>query len=420
MILRLDNSANLYPMLTSKKNQNIFRLCVDLKENIDPVTLEQAVNLVLPRFKCLSMKLMRGFFWYYLSDNDKPYPLREENGILFDAIDMNNLNGYNMRISYYGRRISIEFYHVICDGAGGFELLKSLIHAYLYLKGHTLPHTNILAFDTQPQDTESEDSFNKNYIKLPLKECKISDLKGSKAFIIEGDYFKRGKTTTLLKTDSYALLNLARARGATVTEYLTAIFAKAIKNAYGDVNAPCNFMLPINLRKIFGSNTLRNFSLFSRVSLNASADINENIRITHDCLVRDTDKERLSKKISTTVRGEKFPLLRFVPLFIKKAVFMISNIFVGKAKRTATISNLGVIKLDEAYSEHIDCFYFALNSNKPTPINLAVCSYGSTASICFTNGITDNTVIAEFAKLLISEGLEIIADGNYWSVVEND
>lgn len=420
MILRLDNSANLYPMLTSKKNQNIFRLCVDLKENIDHVTLEQAVNLVLPRFKCLSMKLMRGFFWYYLSDNDKPYPLREENGILFDAIDMNNLNGYNMRISYYGRRISIEFYHVICDGAGGFELLKSLIHAYLYLKGHTLPHTNILAFDTQPQDTESEDSFNKNYIKLPLKECKISDLKGSKAFIIEGDYFKRGKTTTLLKTDSYALLNLARARGATVTEYLTAIFAKAIKNAYGDVNAPCNFMLPINLRKIFGSNTLRNFSLFSRVSLNASADINENIRITHDCLVRDTDKERLSKKISTTVRGEKFPLLRFVPLFIKKAVFMISNIFVGKAKRTATISNLGVIKLDEAYSEHIDCFYFALNSNKPTPINLAVCSYGSTASICFTNGITDNTVIAEFAKLLISEGLEIIADGNYWSVVEND
>lgn len=420
MILRLDNSANLYPMLTSKKSQNIFRLCVDLKEDIDPVTLEQAVNLVLPRFKCLSMKLMRGFFWYYLSDNDKPYPLREENGILFDAIDMNNLNGYNMRISYYGRRISIEFYHVICDGAGGFELLKSLIHAYLYLKGHTLPCTNILAFDTQPQDTESEDSFNKNYIKLPLKECKISDLKGSKAFIIEGDYFKRGKTTTLLKTDSYALLNLARARGATVTEYLTAIFAKAIKNAYGDVNAPCNFMLPINLRKIFGSNTLRNFSLFSRVSLDASADINENIRITHDCLVRDTDKERLSKKISTTVRGEKFPLLRFVPLFIKKAVFMISNIFVGKAKRTATISNLGVIKLDEAYSEHIDCFYFALNSNKPTPINLAVCSYGDTASICFTNGISDNTVIAEFAKLLISEGLEIIADGNYWSEVESD
>lgn len=420
MILRLDNSANLYPMLTSKKSQNIFRLCVDLKEDIDPVTLEQAVNLVLPRFKCLSMKLMRGFFWYYLSDNDKPYPLREENGILFDAIDMNNLNGYNMRISYYGRRISIEFYHVICDGTGGFELLKSLIHAYLYLKGHTLPRTNILAFDTQPQDTESEDSFNKNYIKLPLKECKISDLKGSKAFIIEGDYFKRGKTTTLLKTDSYALLNLARARGATVTEYLTAIFAKAIKNAYGDVNAPCNFMLPINLRKIFGSNTLRNFSLFSRVSLDASADINENIRITHDCLVRDTDKERLSKKISTTVRGEKFPLLRFVPLFIKKAVFMISNIFVGKAKRTATISNLGVIKLDEAYSEHIDCFYFALNSNKPTPINLAVCSYGDTASICFTNGISDNTVIAEFAKLLISEGLEIIADGNYWSEVESD
>lgn len=420
MILRLDNSANLYPMLTSKKSQNIFRLCVDLKEDIDPVTLEQALNLVLPRFKCLSMKLMRGFFWYYLADNDKPYPLREENGILFDAIDMNNLNGYNMRISYYGRRISIEFYHVICDGAGGFELLKSIIHAYLYLKGHNLPRTNILAFDTLPQDTESEDSFNKNYIKLPLKECKISDLKGSKAFIIEGDYFKRGKSTILLKTDSYALLNLARARGATVTEYLTAIFARAIKNAYGDVDSPCNFMLPINLRKIFGSNSLRNFSLFSRVSLDASADINENIRITHDCLVRDTDKERLSKKISTTVRGEKFPLLRFVPLFIKKSVFMISNIFVGKSKRTATISNLGVIKLDEAYSEHIDSFYFSLNSNKPTPINLAVCTYGNTASICFTNGITDNSVIAEFAKLLISEGLEIVADGNYWSEVASD
>lgn len=420
MILRLDNSANLYPMLTSKKNQNIFRLCCDLKEEIDPVTLEQAINLVLPRFKCLSMKLMRGFFWYYLADNDKPYPLREENGILFDAIDMNNLDGYNMRISYYGRRISIEFYHVICDGAGGFELLKSLLHAYLYLKGHKLPSTNILAFDTLPDPNESEDSFNKNYIKLPLKECKISDLKGSKAFIIEGDYFKRGKTTIILKTDSYALLNLARARNATVTEYLTAIFVRAIKNTYGNVNSPCNIMLPINLRKIFGSNTIRNFSLFSRVSLDASADIDENILITHDCLVRDTDKERLSKKISTTVRGEKFPPLRYIPLFIKKTVFMISNIFVGKSKRTATLSNLGVIKLDKEFSEYIDCFYFALNSNKPTPINIAVCTYENTASICFTNAIADNNVIAEFAKLLIAEGLEIIADGNYWSEVASD
>ncbi len=33
---RLDNSAKLYPFITTKDTQNLFRFTVDLTENIDP------------------------------------------------------------------------------------------------------------------------------------------------------------------------------------------------------------------------------------------------------------------------------------------------------------------------------------------------------------------------------------------------
>ena len=46
---KLDLSANVYPTLQRKNFSNVFRLSVVLKEEIDPDTLQKAVDLTLPR-----------------------------------------------------------------------------------------------------------------------------------------------------------------------------------------------------------------------------------------------------------------------------------------------------------------------------------------------------------------------------------
>lgn len=416
--MRLDNSANIYPMMVNKQNQNLFRMSVELKEIVDPKALQQAVDLVLPRFKCLTMKLMRGFFWYYLAENNAPYTVKEEDGVPLSNISLNNQNGYNLRICYYKNRISMEVYHVVCDGAGGVELLKSILHAYFLLTGRLLPTDGILAYNTPVGADESEDSFIKNFVNLPIKDLKVKSLQGKKAFILDGEYYGYGKNITRLFCSAAELLQAARARSATVTELLTAVYGQSIIDVYGEQKLAAQIMLPINLRKMFNSRSLRNFSLFSRVELPLNVGLDEHIAITKKSLQRDMDKDLLQNKICTTVKAEKILIFRLTPLFIKRAVFMISNLFFGKGKRTATISNMGVVRLPEEFAQYVDNFNFQVNSNKNTPINIAAGSYGDKMSICFTNALKDNSLIEAFVKRLAEMGVQVVADSNYWGLIQ--
>ena len=47
---RLDNTANLFPVITSESMSNVYRMSVTLKEDIDRDLLQKAVELVLPYF----------------------------------------------------------------------------------------------------------------------------------------------------------------------------------------------------------------------------------------------------------------------------------------------------------------------------------------------------------------------------------
>ena len=44
---RLDNSAKIFPIASSKKYSSVFRLSAVLKETIEPEILKKAVNLAL-------------------------------------------------------------------------------------------------------------------------------------------------------------------------------------------------------------------------------------------------------------------------------------------------------------------------------------------------------------------------------------
>ena len=46
---RLDNSAKLFPLISSKKYSSVFRMSCVLKEKVNPTVLQKAVEIAVNR-----------------------------------------------------------------------------------------------------------------------------------------------------------------------------------------------------------------------------------------------------------------------------------------------------------------------------------------------------------------------------------
>lgn len=421
---RLDNSAKIYPMLVNKKSQNIFRLSVTLKEKVDKNILLDALKMTLERFPVYKVRLMKGAFWYYLDDNHAKIKVYPMDALSFKKITDKSCGGYCFRVSYFDTQIACDFFHAICDATGAAEFVKSLVYTYLNLSGkEVFSDQKVLTVGSPVMREELEDSFLANYKKLPLKDLKIKDMQGKNAYHIKGILFDNvGNGIIHMYCDVKEVLDICHAKGCTMTEYLGALFMMAIYESQikGKEENANNIQLfvPINLRKIFGSKTLRNFSLFSRIGCNPYEDMEMDklIKIMHDNLKRDMDKDVLKDKISTTVWAEKFFLVRFVPLFVKRFFFNFSNYFFGKKKKTATLSNFGVLDIPDSMKKHVESVSFAISSNATTPLSLSIISCNGKLCITFTRRITDTQIEKNFASYLTKDGVNLTVTSNFWEV----
>lgn len=421
---RLDNSAKIYPMLVNKKSQNIFRLSVTLKEKVDKNILLDALKMTLERFPVYKVRLMKGAFWYYLDDNHAKIKVYPMDALSFKKITDKSCGGYCFRVSYFDTQIACDFFHAICDATGAAEFVKSLVYTYLNLSGKEIfSDQKVLTVGSPVMREELEDSFLANYKKIPMKDLKVKDMQGKNAYHIKGILFDNvGNGIIHMYCDVKEVLDICHAKGCTMTEYLGALFMMAIYESQikGKEENANNIQLfvPINLRKIFGSKTLRNFSLFSRIGCNPYEDMEMDklIKIMHDNLKRDMDKDVLKDKISTTVWAEKFFLVRFVPLFVKRFFFNFSNYFFGKKKKTATLSNFGVLDIPDSMKKHVESVSFAISSNATTPLSLSIISCNGKLCITFTRRITDTQIEKNFASYLTKDGVNLTVTSNFWEV----
>lgn len=421
--LRLDNSAKLFPLIVNKNNKNMFTLNYSLTEKVNADVLQEALTITLPRFPSFKVRMRKGIFWYYFENNENPAQIYPLDPVPFKKITPNNCNGYQFRISYFENTIVADFFHAICDGTGAGEFMKSLLYTYFNLLGYNINSDNLVLTVNSPIDpAEIEDSFLQYYRKIKLKDVKIKELQGSGAYKLDGVYTTNYANCLLnMFCDSKALLDVARNKGCTITELLASIlilsvYETQIKDKKPDADNIVLFM-PINLRKIFPSITLRNFTLFCRASANPKTDMDLDtlIKIMHECLARDTDKENITRKISTTVKGEKFLPLRLMPLIIKTLIFKITNLW-GKNKKTMTLSNLGVCKLPDDMRKYIRSVWFGINANPFAPSTLTIASTFDVCSISFARCITSTAIEKRFAKYLTDMGIKLSVTSNFMEV----
>ena len=185
---RMDNSADIYPMSSTMTTMSIFRLSAEMEDYVDGDNLQAALADILPRFPTFAVQLRKGFLRYYFDANELEPRVFPDNGILFQKIDSLKNNRYLFRVQYYKKRISVDFFHGLCDGTGAMEFLKALVYRYLDECGETLPPKGSVKVAGEPvKESETEDSISRYYTQYKLTGGVVG-----KIYVKDGDAVKAG------------------------------------------------------------------------------------------------------------------------------------------------------------------------------------------------------------------------------------
>ena len=263
---KLDNAAKIYPILTSERFTYVFRVSAILYEDVDKDLLLQAILDAKNRFPSFYVKIKRGFFWYYFEENLKDPFLDEESPYVCKKLDDHFNHHYQFQFMYYKKRVSLEINHVLTDGGGAIKFLTSVLYHYLELKGKQLvPDDTILLVKDKIDPLETEDGYAKH-----ASSSKINPPKVPGAYIYKKKLFKKyGSGVINSFIDSNAFISLVKEKQATVTQFIVALLIYSII-INGDKKQmkkhPVNICVPVNLRSVFESKSLNNFSLYFHVS----------------------------------------------------------------------------------------------------------------------------------------------------------
>ena len=146
---KLDNAAKIFPSIASAEDPEMFRLSCELSEEIDGEILSAALARSLEDFPQFTDTVRRGVFWYYLERSGIVPEVKKEALPALSPL-YGDAGGLLFSVTYYGRRINLEMFHVLSDGTGGYKFLRRIVINYLNLV-HGLPG------DSSPADRSHRD-----------------------------------------------------------------------------------------------------------------------------------------------------------------------------------------------------------------------------------------------------------------------
>ncbi len=416
--VKLDNAAKIYPAAQRRNWSNVFRLSITLKEKVDAAVLQSALDVTVRRFPAMAARLRKGVFWYYLQELAHAPAVQEEYAYPLTRMTRQDIRKCAFRVIVYENRIAAEFFHALTDGNGGLVFLKSLTAEYLQQKyGVYIPAEHgVLGRLEEPSPDELEDSFQKysGPMSLPRAERTAWRLSGTP----EKDGFFH---VTCLKLPVKDVLALAKAHGLTLTAFLATSMMMALQNYQKELfpdqrkRLPIKVLIPVNLRRLFPSKTLRNFVLFTTPEILprlGEYEFDEVAKIVHHHMGADITPKRMSMKIATNVGSERNPIVKAMPLFVKNFVMKMVFDAVGECKSCLSISNLGQVKLPEAMLPYVERLDFILGVQASAPSNVGVLSYGDSLYINMIRNIQESNLELHFYRVLRDMGLSVEVQSN--------
>ncbi len=416
--MTLDNAAKIFPAARSRHWSNMFRLSATMSETVDVGILQSALDVTVRRFPSIAVRLRRGAFWYYLEEIPAAPTVMEEKPFPLSRMLRDDIRKCAFRVTVYDRRVAVEFFHALTDGNGGLVFLKTLVSEYIYQRyGVKVPvGDGILDRLEEPSPEEMEDSFFK-YAGPQAASRKDTD-----AFRIAGPREVDGyRTNTTLILDAEGVRAEAKKYGVTVTAYLVANLIEAtaaiqrarVRNPKR--YKPVKVLIPVNLRKLFPSRTLRNFVLYATPGIDmrlGDYTFEEILGIVHHAMQLQITPKNMAAMIATNVDSEKPLLLRACPLFIKNFVMKLIFNAVGERKSCFSFSNLGLVKTPPEFSRYVERLDFVLGAQASAPYNTSLITYEGKMYLNIIRNTKHPTLEPAVYNALRARGLHVVAESN--------
>lgn len=381
----IDNASLLFLSLMRKDHTNAFRFTMTLTEDICPETLQMAVDRVYRRFPTVIAGFYPGFFHYLQVPAKSPPQVQPDPGVLH-AMTKKEIRECAYRVLYQGKNIAIEAFHALTDGYGAIASFTTLVAEYLRLKHgiHIPVEKTLIDLKETPAQDEVTDSYLEYQTGKPLL------VPSRYAYQLPGQSpFAHGVQTCRHLIPTQVLLDASHRYGVSMTALLSTAMADAvmeIQNRHlGSHQAkPVRIMVPVDLRRMFPSKTLRNFILYALPTMepqDSGKPFGELLRSFGKQMHNQIERSRLASIMAYNVRTQQAWYFRFIPWFVKRACLRFGYRFFGESNSSVTVTNLGNVQLPELMQPFVENIEVILTPRARSPYGCAVISYDGQVTI---------------------------------------
>ena len=174
-------------------------------------------------------------------------------------------------------------------------------------------------------------------------------------------------------------------------------------------------LLPVNLRTLFPSRSLRNFASYITPEIDPRTGdytFSEICAAVHHRMGLENNTHTLRSKFAANVASEKSPVLKVMPLFIKNIAMKAVFDTVGERKSCLCLSNLGAVELPEAMAPYVQRLDFIIGVQAAAPHDCGVVSWNGTMYINCIRSIQEPELELHFYRVLQRLGLPVKVESN--------
>lgn len=403
----LDNAAKLFSAASSPKDTRVFRFYCELKEEVKEEILQEALNQTIQKYPVFLSVMRKGLFWHYLEKSELRPVVREEYKEPCSSLYVRDKKTLLFEVTYYKKRINFEVFHALTDGTGATEFLRELVKNYLYLIHEEDLEPVELSNQYLTVKDQEDDSFSRYYDPdFPRKKKKkiraVQIKKGGKGY----EELQINEASMSVKE----LLGIAREKKVSMSVLLTAAFICAIHEEMSRMQEkkPVILMVPVNLRKIFPSDSMLNFFGYIEPGYqfgggkDSFEDVLEAVKLYFQ---ENLSKEHMAGRMNELIAIEKHKILKWAPLELKNRCIR-AGAKMAEQEVTAVLSNMSVVKMPEDYAQYIEKFGVYTSTNRT---ELCICSFQDTLSLGFTSRYDSTNIQRNFYRILKELGASVKA-----------
>ena len=215
------------------------------------------------------------------------------------------------------------------------------------------------------------------------------------------------------------LRETARSRGASITEYLSAVLIAVLlekqRRERPHREKPVALAIPINLRSWFPTETLRNFITTVRPCIDPALGeytFPEILSQVRHFMKLHVNRQELQAAFTGNVRFTRNRLLRIIPVFLKNPVMALNYRLLGVRPYSCTYTNPGAFAVPPEMEPHIRRMEVILGQATVPRCHCASISYRDTMEITFAGTQRETDTEREFFRFLIREGIPVRIESN--------